>query len=130
MALNSPTVLPPDFTLAFRTHPDSLPLTAPEVGYSANVNLVHGNIGKTVSSRSYRKFDINPNGLTGDKFRFYPFQKWWPTGNMRDGYCDLIIEGEWIHPDTLSTVIRMEYCSPETMPEKDNLFRVKFARVN
>jgi hypothetical protein len=128
-AQTSGTCLPKNFMLRFIENPDSVRHNDPNQGIAAMLSYAADEFGKDTPTTEYEKFDVNPDGIVGDKMRLYPLFKWYPTGIVADGGCDYIIEGEWTHPDTLRTTMRMLSCIPADIPEASNIFRVSFVRV-
>jgi hypothetical protein len=120
--------LPSNFILRFRDNPDSIRHDNPNQGISAMISYIWSG-PKSFPNSTYKKFDVNPDGLVGDRFWFYPALYWRPTGDSRDGRCNYVIEGEWTHPDTLATIVRIYSCDPDDLPEVNNQYRVSFIRI-
>ena len=77
---------------------------------------------------TYSKASFPPEGVTNDRFRLFMPYPVYPAG-VGGGYCDLRIEGIFVHPDTIETTVWYNSCNPQNMPEANNTYRVKFIRI-
>jgi hypothetical protein len=77
---------------------------------------------------TYTKASFPPEGVTGDGFRLNMPYPVYPAG-PNNGYCDVYINGTFVHPDTISAIVSLVRCKPDSIPEANNQYRVTFARI-
>jgi hypothetical protein len=121
-------LLPENFYFAFIGNSDTIQgptgqYFQNEVEYNAPEYNRKGGLAVTYSKASYP-----PEGVLGDAFRLVMPYSAYPAGNG-NGTCDIIINGTFVHPDTISSIVKLINCVPETIPEANNQYRVNFIRI-
>ena len=83
---------------------------------------------KGSSQTTYSKISYPPDGVVGDVFKLVLPYPSYPAG-YGNGTCEVSINGTFVHPDTIASIVKLINCKPEDIPEANNQYRVNFIRI-